>query len=82
MKYRRRPTEIEAVQVLSIETMERYCRTGWNWLPAEKGFRVYNQLHDSWIKARVGDYLNITVASDVYPIDKDYFLKHYEAAPE
>lgn len=41
-------------------------------------FKVWNELHKSFIGFKIGDYLNVTDANDVYPIDRDYFDKHYE----
>jgi hypothetical protein len=41
-------------------------------------FEVWNALHQSWIGVNVGDYLNVTDAGDVYPIDADYFAQNYE----
>lgn len=41
-------------------------------------FEVYNALHDSWIKLKVGDWLNVQDLEDVYPIEASYFAEHYE----
>lgn len=45
-------------------------------------WKVYNQLHASWISFKVGDFLNVGCANDIYPIDRDYFEKHYDLTGE
>lgn len=46
--------------------------------PDDGSWRVFNELHTSWIGVKPGDYLNVTSLADVYPIDRAYFESHYD----
>lgn len=39
--------------------------------------KVYNKLHDSWIKLKLGDWIRVDLENDVYPINKDYMDSNY-----
>jgi hypothetical protein len=39
---------------------------------------VWNELHASRINIKPGDFVNVTVASDVYPIDRETFDRTYD----
>jgi len=40
-------------------------------------WEIYNGLHDSWVKMKIGDYYRTDVPGDHYPIDKDYMAANY-----
>lgn len=43
---------------------------------------VYNKLHDSNIKLKVGDYIRVDDPNDTYPIDADYMAANYDELPD
>lgn len=45
-------------------------------------WKVFNRLHGSWIGVKSGDYLNVGSMADVYPIDRDTFLRTYDPVVE
>lgn len=74
-RYRKKPVEIEAEEFTG-EHIEG-CNTSYD--DTEDYYKVYNKLHDSWIKVGLGDMIRTDLApDDVYPIDKDTFAKTYE----
>ena len=44
----------------------------------DSSWQIYNELHDSWINIKTGDYFRTDVVGDHYPIDKDYMKANYE----
>jgi hypothetical protein len=40
-------------------------------------FEVWNENSHQWLNFTRGDYLNISVAADVYPVAASYFAEHY-----
>jgi len=78
MRFRKKPIEIEAVRVMDVRKgpLDPYLRL---LAPYGAVMEVYNRLHDSWIKVRPGDWINITDINDLYPIAESYFHEHYEA---
>lgn len=76
-RYKKLSTEMEAVEFTGEEipgcTMV-FDRDD----EGAKTCAVYNQLHDSWIKLKVGDFVRTDLApTDVYPIDRAYFLANF-----
>lgn len=45
-------------------------------------YEVWNQLHESWIKLKPGDYVRIDDSNDNYPIDEDTFNNTYTLVNE
>lgn len=81
MKLRKRPIEIEAFQVTLNASMppQLWLRTRWT---HERGYEVYNELHDKWLGFALGDYVNVTDPRDYYPIHRDYIERCYETVRE
>lgn len=89
LKYRRKPTEIFAVEFrpsdVSWRAGSQGCAIGELYgaqirsgtIPG-KGFEVWNERHDSWIGLDPGDYLRVGDDRDVYPIDASTFEETYE----
>lgn len=74
-KYRKIPMEIEAEEFTG--QMIPNCTIIEDL--SEKTYKVYNKLHESWIKLKVGDMVRTDLApEDVYPIDRDTFELTYE----
>lgn len=74
-KYRKKPIAIDVICITADnrdEWPDEVKRT-------EAGYEVYNALHDSWIKFKSGDWINITDPKDRYPIDAATFAATYEA---
>lgn len=46
-------------------------------------YRVFNELHNSWINVNPGDYLNVSdkTGRDIYPIDRATFERTYDVLP-
>jgi hypothetical protein len=44
-------------------------------------YRVWNELHKSWISLDPGDYVNVTAPGDTYPIAKAVFDSTYDIVP-
>lgn len=89
MKYKRKPQEIEAIAFIpmhqsKLEKVGVVIRSdasheGMNSQAFWKGevFEVYNELHDSWIKIKLNDFVSVNDPKDHYPIDRDYFIKNF-----
>lgn len=76
-RYRKLPAEIEAEEFTgaAIDCVSIVGPLGYN--------EVYNKLHDSWIKLKVGDFVRTDLApDDVYPIDREVFFNTYELVEE
>jgi hypothetical protein len=77
MKFRRIPvtSEITAERFNGedpkVEGIQFRTEDGYFW-------EIHNELHDSWIKIREGDYYRTDIKGDHYPIDADYMKKNYE----
>jgi hypothetical protein len=65
-----------------IEVVQIFANTDWPKnvrFTETAGFEVYNALHDSWIKFKAGDWINVTDPKDNYPTDVKVFADTYEA---
>jgi hypothetical protein len=49
---------------------------------ANDGWKVYNGLHNCWICFNTGDFLNITLPGDVYPIARSVFQETYDVVED
>ena len=72
MKAVRKPIPVEVVQVGSVEAVAAQYP-----FIIFSGFRVYNELHDSFVGFKLGDYLCVEDPHDVYPIDRALFERSY-----
>ncbi|HSH45179.1 MAG TPA: hypothetical protein VK966_04960 [Longimicrobiales bacterium] len=45
-------------------------------------FEAWNELHESWVGLRPGDFLRVDKPGDVYPIDRATFEATYELVQE
>lgn len=77
-RYRRIPTEILAVEFqrdadlpLGIVLERMHDEEG-------VSFRVWNDLHRSFVGVKPGDFLRVDDLNDVYPIDRATFEATYE----
>lgn len=78
-KYRKKPVIIEAIQ-LGKDHIPDNVRTRDSGDPIQP-FEVFNPLHNSWIKLRVGDMIRTDLApKDVYPIERETFETTYDPA--
>lgn len=69
--YKRIPEIIEAVPFTGNPI------TGVRIEAKNNSYRVYNLLHDSWIKVKIGDFIRVDKPNDHYPIDKETFQSTY-----
>lgn len=78
MKFRKKPSEIEAVQFKGFiddpEIPEHVKIRN-----IEGRFEIFNTLHDSWILIKVNDYFRTDIVGDPDPIDLAYMLANYES---
>ena len=42
-----------------------------------KVWQIYNELHDSWINIKTGDFYRVDIKGDYYPIDAEYMKENY-----
>lgn len=78
MKFRKKPTTIEAIEFGPSSLPPGIRAT----MVREKDgeWQVWNELHRSWINVKLGDMVNITKYEDVYPIERATFDATYEPA--
>jgi hypothetical protein len=92
MKYRTKPFEIEAVRFTGDNVKEVSEFTG----GAKKYFyllqehdhpespnivaEVYDEIHETWVGVRVGDYIIRGSKGEFYPCDPGVFAAKYEVA--
>jgi hypothetical protein len=76
MKFRSKPKEIEAEQFFPDKPP---------WPPGvhsdpslSTGWYVRNELHNSKIEIKPGDFVRTDLPGDLYPIDREYMAKNYE----
>lgn len=76
-KYRRLPEIILAIEFRPENTS--------NDLPKNVGFDeengkffVWNELHQSRVYLKYGDYIRVDMDNDWYPIDRNIFMRTYE----
>lgn len=74
-RYLKKPSEIVVVQfdgkVTGTESFAiSYARD-------EKTWQVYNELHNSWINIKKGDFIRVDLKGDYYPIDAEYMKENY-----
>lgn len=50
--------------------------------PDGPGYEVYCKLHNSWIKIKPSDMINVTNPDDTYPIDRKVFDETYDIVEE
>lgn len=77
MKYKRKPSELEAIQFFGEDTV---IPEGIhvNLRKNEDGvWEVYNKLHDAWPKLKYGDFIRIDLLGDNYPIDQTYMKDNF-----
>jgi hypothetical protein len=72
MRFVKNPTEITA-EIFDGKTFP----TGIEFRLVAGTWEIYNALHDSWVKLKIGDYYRTDVPGDHYPIDKDYMAANY-----
>lgn len=72
MKFNRKPSPIEANEFNGSNFPEniQFRQTGNEW-------EIYNKLHDSWIKIKIGDFYRTDIEGDNYPIDRQYMLDNF-----
>lgn len=74
-EFRSKPRTITAVQFTDPDTIATQARVYPN---ADGDWVVYNGLHQSEIKLKLGDYVRIDDYNDNYPIDEGTFNNTYE----
>ena len=79
MKFRNKPKGIEA---------EQFWPEKLPWLPnvgeydGSGGYYVFNQLHQSHINIKPGDWIRTDNPKDYYPIKQEYMNQNYEQIGE
>lgn len=82
MKFQKKPSIVEVVELIPGVLMPEgvLVRTT---TEGEDTYEVYNELHDTWIKTRSGDFIRIDLApKDVYPIEKTYLAENFDPVKE
>ena len=74
-KYRRIPEIIEAVEFKGGR--KETWPPGVTYDP-DGYFVVWNNLHKTYIKLQLGDYIRVDKENDRYPIDRQTFMATYE----
>ena len=78
-RFRKKPVVIEAIQLQPEVVVPEGVKLRHSVEDGETVTEVYNELHDSWIKLRNGDWLRTDRAPrDVYPIAGGIFEATYE----
>ena len=78
MKAVKRPIPIEVVEFHPDTVLQ----LGVIFMGTPNGYRVFNNLHKSYIGVEIGDFLNITNLDDVYPINREVFFNTYDVVEE
>jgi len=87
IRYQKKPVEIEAVRWLgtaeSFVELTTFTQGAFHVItdrndPSFTG-TVHDQLHDSWIKVRTGQYIVKGVRGEFYPVDAKVFHETYQA---
>ena len=75
-KYRKKPVVIEAwktdIELLELPPEARVLR--------DREPRVYDELHDTWVRFEYGDWIIRGVKGEFYPCKPDVFEATYEPA--
>jgi hypothetical protein len=71
-RYLKKPSEIIAVQFDGTpqNSMVKFREQNKVW-------QIYNELHDSWINIKTGDFYRVDIKGDYYPIDAEYMKENY-----
>jgi len=69
-KYVAQSIEAEKFDGVTIPENVQFRLVSGNW-------EIYNELHESWIKIKVGDYYRTDIPNDHYPIDSKYMEENY-----
>jgi len=94
-RFRKRPIEVEAVRwdgrnfdevaafVGTVETVHGGARPGFQPVPRDASCaRVYDKLHDTWVKVWAGQWVVKGVRGEFYPIDQTVLDETYESVAE
>lgn len=86
MKFRKKPVVIEAVQFtwynwdeLDDFAGKAFVDTG-NGPYDNRAAEVYDEIHDTWIGVRAGDFIIKGLKGEFYPCDPVVFAESYEPA--
>lgn len=78
-RYRRIPTEIEAIRFEPGAPLPDGVRVQASPAGEGKPYAVWNHEHASWVGLEAGDMIRVDLApQDVYPISAPYFEDTYE----
>lgn len=89
MKFKTKPFDIHAWNFDGENYDELYGVCGWKFSDtrgvksmADKGFvaRVYDELHDTWVGVRAGQWIILGQKGEFYPCDPEIFEAKYEPA--
>lgn len=86
LKFRKKPVVVEAVQWTGDNEAEVREFAGSNFERVEDSpewtARVFDELHDSWIGTRTGDWIVRGLRGENYPVHSDVLYDSYERVPD
>lgn len=75
---RKKPTEVRAIKWTGANFADVQIFTGNNAEIGSEGLEVYDYLHESWIKVKVGDYVLRGLKGEYYPHDGELLWDAYD----